>query len=96
MFARLHRLHAPTKCSESSSTSTAASQSVPDSGLLTAATCRIASRLGRLANAGVKVAFTDRTTPARAYRHSIGAWLRRRTDDAKAEVLAITGQSVAA
>ncbi len=62
-----------------------------DSGLLTAATCRIASRLGRLANAGVKVAFTDRTTPARAYQHSIGAWLRRRTDDAKAEVLAITG-----
>ena len=62
-----------------------------DSGLLTAATCRIASRLRRLTNAGVKVAYTDRTAPARAYQHSIGAWLRRRTDDAKAEVLTITG-----
>jgi transposase, IS5 family len=62
-----------------------------DSGLLTAATCRIASRLGRLANAGVKVGYIDRTGAARAYQHSIGAWLRRRTDDAKAEVLTITG-----
>ena len=62
-----------------------------DSGLLTSATGRIASRLRRLANAGVKVAYTDRTAPARAHQHSIGAWLRRRTDEAKAEVLAITG-----
>ena len=63
-----------------------------DSGLLTAATCRIASRLGRLRSAGVKVAFTDRTSEARALQHSIGVWLRRRTDEAKAEVLVITGQ----
>jgi transposase, IS5 family len=63
-----------------------------DSGLLTAATCRIASRLRRLRDAGVKVAFVDRTSMARALQHSIGVWLRRRTDDAKAEVLAITGQ----
>ena len=62
-----------------------------DSGLLTAATCRIASRLRRLANVGVKIDYTDRTTAARAHQHSIGAWLRRRTDDAKAEVLTITG-----
>jgi transposase, IS5 family len=62
-----------------------------DAGLLTSATCRIASRLRRLTNAGVKVAYIDRTAPARAHQHSIGAWLRRRTDDAKAEVLAITG-----
>ena len=34
---------------------------------------------------------SDRVTAARAYQHSIGAWLRRRTDDAKAEVLTITG-----
>ena len=32
-----------------------------DSGLLTAATCRIASRLRRLRSAGVKVSFVDRT-----------------------------------
>ena len=63
-----------------------------DSGLLTAATCRIASRLRRLRNAGVKVSFTDRTSEARALQHSIGVWLRRRTDEAKAEVLVITGQ----
>ena len=63
-----------------------------DSGLLTAATCRIASRLRRLRGAGVKVTFTDRTAAARALQHSIGVWLRRRSDEAKTEVLAITGQ----
>src|SRR3954452_13727233 len=63
-----------------------------DSGLLTAATCRIASRLRRLRNAGVKVSFIDRTSEARALQHSIGVWLRRRSDEAKAEVLVITGQ----
>jgi IS5 family transposase len=63
-----------------------------DSGLLTSAVCRIASRLRRLTNAGVKLSYTDRTSDARALQHSIGVWLRRRTDEAKAEVLAITGQ----
>jgi IS5 family transposase len=63
-----------------------------DSGLLTAAICRIGSRLARLRRAGVKAVFVDRTAAARALQHSIGVWLRRRTDDAKAEVLAITGQ----
>jgi transposase, IS5 family len=63
-----------------------------DSGLLTAATCRISSRLRRLRNAGVKVAYVDRTSAARAHQHSIGVWLRRRNDEAKAEVLVITGQ----
>lgn len=62
-----------------------------DSGLLTAATCRIASRLTRLAKAGVKTDFVDRGPAARAHQHSIGAWLRRRSDDAKTEVLTITG-----
>jgi IS5 family transposase len=63
-----------------------------DSGLLTAATCRIASRLRRLRSAGVRISFTDRTSAARALQHSIGVWLRRRSDEAKAEVLVITGQ----
>src|SRR6266508_4681692 len=63
-----------------------------DSGLLTAAVCRIASRLRRLRSAGVKVSFTDRTQAARSLQHSIGVWLRRRCDEAKAEVLAITGE----
>jgi transposase, IS5 family len=63
-----------------------------DSGLLTSAVCRIASRLRRLRGVGVKVTFVDRTSEARALQHSIGVWLRRRSDEAKAEVLAITGQ----
>jgi transposase, IS5 family len=63
-----------------------------DSGLLTSATARIASGLRRLAGVGVKVAHTDRTLQARALQHSIGVWLRRRSDEAKAEVLVITGQ----
>jgi IS5 family transposase len=63
-----------------------------DSGLLTAATCRIGSRLRRLRDAGVKVAYVDRTSAARALQHSIGVWLRRRSDETKTEVLVITGQ----
>ena len=63
-----------------------------DSGLLTSAIGRIAKRLVRLTNVGVKVVSMDRTLTARAHQHSIGAWLRRRTDEAKAEVLTITGQ----
>jgi len=63
-----------------------------DSGLLTAAVCRIASRLRRLRAVGVKVSYVDRTAAARAHQHSIGTWLRRRSDEAKAEVLAITGE----
>jgi transposase, IS5 family len=63
-----------------------------DSGLLTAAVGRIASRLRRLRAAGVTITFTDRTSEARAHQHSIGVWLRRRSDEAKAEVLVITGR----
>ena len=63
-----------------------------DSGLLTSAVGRIAAQLRRLTGVGVKVTFLDRTSAARALQHSIGVWLRRRSDEAKAEVLAITGQ----
>ena len=63
-----------------------------DSGLSTVAVCRIGSRLRRLRRAGVKMAYVDRTTTARALQHSIGVWLRRRNDDVRAEVLTITGQ----
>ena len=62
-----------------------------DSGLLASATGRIATSLRRLAKLGVKVAYTDRTLEARSHQHSIGVWLRRRSDEAKAEVLVITG-----
>ena len=62
-----------------------------DSGLLTKAISRIAVQLTRVNTAGLPVVFVDRTTQARAFQHSIGAWLRRRSDEAKTEVLAITG-----
>jgi IS5 family transposase len=63
-----------------------------DSGLLTMATSRIAVRLRRLRALGVPVTFTDRTAQARAHQHAIGVWLRRRSDEATAEVLVITAQ----
>ena len=59
---------------------------------MTSAVGRIAAQLRRLTGVGVKVTFLDRTSAARALQHSIGVWLRRRSDEAKAEVLAITGQ----
>jgi hypothetical protein len=64
-----------------------------DSGLLTSAIGRMAVRLGRLAKLGLKTPYVDRRRPAQALQHSIGVWLRRRNDDAKAEVLAITDQT---
>jgi IS5 family transposase len=64
-----------------------------DSGLLTRAISRIAVLMGRLRGAGVP--YVDRTGEARRLAHSIGVWLRRRSNEAKAEVLAITGQLAA-
>jgi IS5 family transposase len=63
-----------------------------DSGLLTRAISRIAVLMTRLAQVGAGVAFVDRSAEARRLAHSIGVWLRRRSDQAKSEVLAITGQ----
>ena len=59
---------------------------LPESGFL----------VGRLVARGATcVAWTDRTGEARHFAHEIGVWLRRRSDQAKAEVLAITGQLAA-
>ncbi|MFN0090011.1 MAG: ISNCY family transposase [Acidimicrobiales bacterium] len=63
-----------------------------DSGLLTAAISRIEVRLRRLRARRVPVTFTCRTAEARSLQHSIGVFLRRRNDEAKAEVLVITGK----
>lgn len=62
-----------------------------DSGLLTKATSRLAVLSRRVAATGMTVTFTDRTVEARHHQHSIGVWLRRRSDEAKTEVLTITG-----
>ena len=62
-----------------------------DSGLLTKAVSRIAVLMRRVETAGLTVTYTDRTLAARHHQHEIGVWLRRRSDEAKAEVLVITG-----
>lgn len=66
-----------------------------DSGLLTSGISRLAGRLDRLAKTGVTVAFVDRGAPACSLQHSVGMLLRRRTDEAVADVLKITGQLAA-
>ena len=62
-----------------------------DSGLLTKAVSRIAVLMRRINTAGMTVTYTDRTLAARHHQHEIGVWLRRRSDEAKTEVLTITG-----
>ena len=62
-----------------------------DSGLLTKAISRTAVLMRRIEKTGMRIDFVDRTTEARHHAHSIGVWLRRRSDEAKAEVLTITG-----
>lgn len=61
-----------------------------DSGLLCYVVCRIAKLCGRLADSGMKVSCVDRSGLAKSAQHSIGVSLRRRSGDAKAEVLKIT------
>ena len=64
-----------------------------DSGLLTKGISRIAVIVAQLQAAGLapRTEFVDQTAMARQGAHRIGSKLRRRTDDAKTEVLAITG-----
>ena len=64
---------------------------VHDSGLLTNAVSRIAVLMRRVEAAGMTVTYTDRTLAARHHQHEIVVWLRRRSDEAKTEVLVITG-----
>ena len=65
-----------------------------DSGLLTKGITRIATVVRRLQAAGIapRTKFNDQTSIARQGAHRIGSKLRRRSEDAKAEVLVITGQ----
>ena len=65
-----------------------------DSGLLTSASGRIAISAcgGWRGRRGEGRVHRPHAATARAHQHSIGAWLRRRSDEAKAEVLVITGQ----
>ena len=65
-----------------------------DSGLLSKGISRIATVVARLQAAGIapRTEFDDQTAMARQGAHRIGSKLRRRTDDAKADVLVITGE----
>ena len=65
-----------------------------DSGWLTKGFSRLSVLVGRVHAAGIapRTEFTDETAAARQNAHRIGSKLRRRSDDAKSEVLAITGE----
>ena len=65
-----------------------------DSGLLTKAigkASRLVERIQR-AGAATRTQVVDHVGEARSHAHSIGVWLRRRSGQAKAEVLAISGR----
>ena len=65
-----------------------------DSGLLAKGVARMAVLAARLKAAGLarRTTFRDRTRSVRRRAHDVAAWLRRRNDEAKEEVLAITGE----
>jgi IS5 family transposase len=65
-----------------------------DSGLLAKGVAKLARTVDSLKRLGFgsRTRFRDRTRSVRRRAHSVGAWLRRRNDDAKAEVLIITGE----
>jgi len=65
-----------------------------DSGLLTKGITKIGGLVRRIQAAGVapRTGFVDGTSSARQNAHRIGSKLRRRNEDAKAEVLSITGE----
>jgi IS5 family transposase len=67
-----------------------------DSGLLARGVAKMARLTRRLRGFGLarRTRFRDRTRSMRRRAHSIGAWLRRRTESAKDEVYAITGEMV--
>lgn len=65
-----------------------------DSGLLAKGVARLASLTRQVKAAGLatRTGFRDRTRSVRRRAHDIGAWLRRRSDDVKAEVAAINAE----
>jgi len=65
-----------------------------DSGLLAKGVAKLARLNAQLKAAGLATRTTarDRTRSVRRRAHAIGAWLRRRSDDAKEEAKAITGE----
>ncbi len=68
-----------------------------DSGLLAKGVARLARLTAALKEAGLatRTKARNRTRSVRRRAHGIAVWLRRRNDDAKAEVLTITGEMTA-
>ena len=67
-----------------------------DAGLLAKGVRRVTRLVARLQTAGLarRTRFRDRTRSMARRAHGIGAWLRRRSDEAKDEVMAITAEMV--
>jgi IS5 family transposase len=65
-----------------------------DSGLLAKGVAKLARLSRKIKDSGLatRTSVRDRTRSVRRRAHSIAAWLRRRNDDAKAEVKAITAE----
>ena len=65
-----------------------------DSGLLTKAIGKAAGLVERIKKAGAasQTTVVDHVDASRRHAHEIGAWLRRRTGEARDEVLSITGE----
>lgn len=65
-----------------------------DSSLLTRAVARLTRLTARIqaTGAAARTVVVDRSADAQAHAHSIGAWLRRRSGEAKDEVMRITGE----
>jgi IS5 family transposase len=65
-----------------------------DSGLLAKGVAKLTKTVGAIKAAGLarRTRFRDRTRSVRRRAHQIAAWLRRRSGDAKEEVLGLTGE----
>jgi transposase, IS5 family len=65
-----------------------------DSGLLSKGVAKMVVLAAKLKAAGLasRTGFRDRTRSVRRRAHDVAVWLRRRNDDARDEVLAITGE----
>lgn len=65
-----------------------------DSGLLAKGVARLGVLVGRVKAAGLarRTHFRDRVRSVRRRAHEVAVWLRRRSDDARDEVIAITGE----
>jgi IS5 family transposase len=65
-----------------------------DSGLLAKGVAKLARLMGQVKAAGLatRTRFRDRTRSVRRRAHDIGAWLRRRNDDAQVEVRKINAE----